>query len=386
MPGGTEIALLRFLERARSRQQDDRITHGLCVLRNADPDLLSEAKRHVPVWCRLTSQPHRLLSRDRRAAWWLRSVIRAFGADVLHARTTGTWCDASLARWAIGKTRLALSFHGLTDLAPTARPRRWLNGWLARHADTTVTVSHESAERIARDWRVPPEQLHVIHNGVDTERYRPPRDADQRQACRQQLGISSDQILVVCVANLHQIKGIDTLLAAWRRVMMAEPSARLLIVGKGPMRHYLDEFGRHLRCDSTVHSLGHCDDVPEILQAADVFVLPSRYEGCSNGVLEAMATGLPVLASDVGGNPELIRSNYTGWLVPPDDPGRLGETLLSILLDRTARQRVGLAARDDVERRFALNDWVDRWQHLYRQVACSRRSPATRREGIPCAE
>jgi hypothetical protein len=131
----------------------------------------------------------------------------------------------------------------------------------------------------------------------------------------------------------------------------------------------LEELVRTSRCENLIRFLGSREDVPVLLRAADLFVLPSRYEGCSNATLEAMASGLPVLACDVGGMREIVTQNRTGWLVRPGDGEGLVHTLLGALLDRCVRHRVGTAGRDAAVKYFGVDTWVARHTALYRRLA-----------------
>jgi glycosyltransferase involved in cell wall biosynthesis len=166
---------------------------------------------------------------------------------------------------------------------------------------------------------------------------------------------------------------------------MVMPKAVLVIAGDGPLRGELQGLARDLRCAGSVRFVGRRDDVAAVLRAGDLFVLPSRYEGCSNSVLEAMATALPVIATDVGGTGELIEPNHTGWLVPPEHPHRLAETITAALLDRVARERVGRMAREAVLERFTLAQMRDTYARFYRAVAVAESDARLRTEAPTCA-
>ena len=236
------------------------------------------------------------------------------------------------------------------------------------------------------EWGVPERKLCSIPNGVDVRRFCPAKDDEETCQNRIQLNLSRTDHVVVCVANLYAIKGLDVLVRAWRQVSMVDPSARLVVAGLGPRRTELEQQANELRCGSTVRFLGFTENVSALLRCADLFVLPSRYEACSNGVLEAMATGLPVVASDVGGMRELITPNRTGWLVPSDSPDRLAETILAASLDQPARQRIGQAARSAVVEQFTLKTCVGRYASLYRELSGrDHAQPDAAMETLACA-
>ncbi len=353
--GGMERAMIRLLE-----NPSEEIAHDVCVLGNGDEAMVER--------CRL-SVPTHLLHRGRWAWYGLRRITRSVRPHVVHARGTSVWMDAVLATRGLENTRLILSYHGRTDTRPLSRRRRWLNRAAAGRADMVVTVSHEAAERMHHEWSIASEKLCVIPNGVDSECYRPAESDRHKHHLRRTLGLDEDTVPVICVANLLPIKGLDVLLAAWRKVCLADRSAQLLIVGEGPLGESLRAQAERLRCVSRVRFLGRREDVPDLLRAAEIFVLPSRSEGSSNALLEAMAAGLPIVATEVGSNRELIQPNRTGWLVPPDDPTRMAEAILNTLFNPSARQRVGAAARAEVLGRFSLQQWKERYRRLYRTLA-----------------
>lgn len=381
--GGMERAMLRLIQ--RSLLQDQRtaggsgIVHGLCVLNEIDADLRGLCPTSVPTW------ELRARRRWTRFASWreLRQVVTAFEPDVVHARSTSAWFDAATSLARSRRIRLLLSFHGRTSLEPATLRRRLVDRWTTRRADSLLTVSHEAAGLLRENLAIPGDKLTTIHNGVDTNLFFPAENDAEVSAIRQRLHIHPGADLVICVANLLPIKGLDVLIRAWRQVYMADPLARLLLVGDGPLRGELEELVRESRCGNIIRFMGSREDVPLLLRAADVFALPSRYEGCSNATLEAMASGLPVLACDVGGMREIVTHNRTGWLVRPGDGEGLVRTLLGALLDRCVRNRVGTAGRDAAVKYFGLDTWVGRHAALYRRLAGLR---PLRREATECAE
>ncbi len=359
-PGGMETAFLRYL-RAWTNQPPPGDEHGLVILGPADPSL-QPACESIPVW------PLGVRGRSCRAAWRLRRIIRAFAPDIVHARTTATWVDAAFAARGLPGVRLLVGFHGREHLREPSWPRRAALGWALRCAAGAITLSYDSADWLRRTFHVPAARLTVIRNGVDVEHFRPLHSDEARPMCGGLLA-AKERLLVLCVANLVPIKAIEVLLAAWRRVRMIVPDARLAIAGEGPERAQLADVCQRLRIATSVSLLGRRTDVPQLLRAADLFVLPSRYECCSNALLEAMAAGLACIATTGGGSPELIAAHRTGWLVPPDDPPALAEAMISGLLSADARRRVGRAAREYVVQEHQLTDVARRYRECYLRTA-----------------
>lgn len=383
--GGMERAMLRLIERTRLQDGEtpgsSGMVHGICVLNDIEDDL-RDACPDVPTW--------KLRARQgwiRYASWRkLRKVVREFEPDVVHARSTGSWFDAATSLAGSRRVKLLLSFHGRTHLNPPGLRRRMVDRWTTRRADSVMTVSHEAAGLLREELAIPGDKLTTIHNGVDTSLFVPAENHAEVTEIRRRLDLPIGADLVICVANLHPIKAVDSLVRCWRQVQMADPLARLLIVGDGPLRGELEGLVRTLRCGDFIRFLGTREDVSQLLRASDLFVLPSRYEGCSNATLEAMASGLPVLACDVGGMREIVTHNRTGWLVRPGHGEGMVDTLLAALLDRCVRNRVGTAGRDAAVKYFGIDTWVARHAALYRRLAGLRPAKRVRQEDTECAE
>jgi glycosyltransferase involved in cell wall biosynthesis len=226
-----------------------------------------------------------------------------------------------------------------------------------------------SAE-IEREWialGVPPDRIVRMASAVETRHFRPgaiPESLEDQLPPRPR---------VVFTGRLHPQKNLDTLLRAWPEVA-ARHDAHLLLIGDGPLRDEITRSIRELGLDRSVHLLGASADPADLLRASDLFVLPSLAEGMSNSLLEAMATGLPCLASAIGGNSDLIEPNRTGLLVDPDNPTAWGRALIELLDDPPRARALGTAARTRIEREFALPVIIARYVDLYRRLIDESRS------------
>ncbi|MCO6457704.1 MAG: glycosyltransferase family 4 protein [Pirellulaceae bacterium] len=218
----------------------------------------------------------------------------------------------------------------------------------------------------------PAERVHYIPNGV---RVPPPRDAARQSAARRalaevnyDLAVDNGAPVAVFTGRLHRAKGLRELVVAWARVVRQRPEARLWLVGEGPDREELYDLilDRDLR--GRVIMPGAFDAVDEILQAADLFVLPSHEEGMSLALLEAMAAGLPVVATDIEGNRVLIRDRQEGLLVPPRNPDALAAAILRQLDQRILARAYAEAARKRVEEEYSLTRMAQRHVDLIRQA------------------
>jgi glycosyltransferase involved in cell wall biosynthesis len=218
-------------------------------------------------------------------------------------------------------------------------------------AHTIVANSQAAADRL-RAERVPAHKIAVVPNGLDASAFapRPPR---------------SRLRTIAVIANLRREKAHDVLVDAAPEILSRVPDARFEIVGGGPERDALIARARSLGVASAFTFHGHCDDVPKRLREADVFVLPSRSEAFPNAILEAMAAGLPIVATAVGGIRELVEHERTGLLVPPDDPARLAAAICRVLDRPALAVTLGAAAREHTLARFDFDRMVAGFEHVY---------------------
>ena len=238
-------------------------------------------------------------------------------------------------------------------------------------AELAVRVAHRivvNAE-LLRPSGAAGRRTDVIPSGVDTDVFRP---TDRRDEAKRRLGIAPERSLIGTVGRLEPRKGTATLLAAFAALRGGGGrDAALVVVGDGPLRGELERAAERLGVAADVHFLGDRADVLGVLAALDVFVLPSRTEGMSNALLEAMAAAHPVVATAVGGTPEVVSDGASGLLVPADDPAAMSAAIARILDDGALATRLGAAARQTVEARYDAKSMVRRLEAVYAAVACS---------------
>jgi glycosyltransferase involved in cell wall biosynthesis len=287
--------------------------------------------------------------------------MRAWRPDVVHSFLfLSNAVTAPVARLA-GVPALILSQR--CSYEATAPPHwRRLARWSHRLADRVVVNSRAALEEERRAG-APADTTTYIPNGVDVAEEGPP--------ARAALGLP-EGFLVVAVGQLSEIKGHRYLIEAWPEVVRAHPAARLVLVGDGPRGPALQEQARRLGVDGSVFFLGFRPDGRRYAAAADVFVQPSLTEGMPNAVLEAMAAGRPVIATRVGGVPELITDGETGRLVPPADPAALAAAIASLLADEAERLRLGGAARARTRAEFSADTVRSAFEGLYRSGGARR--------------
>ena len=261
---------------------------------------------------------------------------------------------------------------GVRDTDPW---RRWYHVWAdrltARAVDLFIANSEEARRVTMRREKVAPHKIITIHNGLRLAESGRPTDEEQRRAARRRLGIAEDGgPVVVELANIKiQKKGYDLLLAAAARLKDEFPGLVVLCVGEDYSRGELSRRIAAMGLEGVVRMTGYCAEVSVPLNAADVCALPSRYESFPVSILEAMAAGLPVVASRVGGIPEMITEGVEGFLIEPGDAGALVDRLGRLLRDAGLRARCGAAARRTVEARFTLEGMIRAIEDAYARLA-----------------
>jgi glycosyltransferase involved in cell wall biosynthesis len=229
---------------------------------------------------------------------------------------------------------------------------------LNRSVDAFITISHEIDDELVA-LNVDAEKRVFIPNGVDTRRYLPVSE-EHKQKLRTELSVPMRAMVAIYAGRLVPEKRIDQLLAVWMKVHASFHNSHLLIVGSGPEESRLRQMN-----GNGVQFTGQVNDARRYLQAADLFVLPSSTEGLSNSMLEAMACGLPVLATKVGGALDVIQHDRSGYLIPPDDVDALQHGLESLLKEKSLRLRLGDAGRQRIVSDFSLDSVAERLASLY---------------------
>jgi sugar transferase (PEP-CTERM/EpsH1 system associated) len=259
--------------------------------------------------------------------------------------------------------------HGRTALDPEGRNafRRRVRRLLSPLVNQFVAVSSDLTRWLVEEVRIPCRKVLHIPNGVDTTRFSP----DNRQAGRRAITVPDGWMALGCVGRLEPVKDHASLLQAFAAVQN-DYKALLFLVGDGPSRSAIEQQVNALGLESRVRLLGERKDVPLVLKGLDLFFLPSVGEGMSNSILEAMATGLPVVATRVGGNPELVQDDVTGILVEPSAPFALAAAMKRYLDDPELIARHGNAGRARVEAEFSLTRMLNAYESLYTRLLQER--------------
>jgi sugar transferase (PEP-CTERM/EpsH1 system associated) len=360
--GGLENGIVNLINNLPVEEFD----HVVIALTSASDFRARIRRLGVEVHC-LNKRP----GQDFGAYARLWTLLRRLKPAIVHTRNIGTM-DCLFVAWLAGVRKRIHGEHGWDMHDPHGTNtkylllRRVLNAFTHRF----VTVSQDLERWLVRSVGISSEKVVQICNGVDTARFRPSSGSEDRAR------LPSEKFPPACIVigSVMRLTEIKDPLNVWRAFLLVRSALvkagydiRLALVGDGPLRQALEGEVSAAGLMDAVWISGSRDDVPELMRAMDVFVLGSKREGISNTVLEAMASGLPVIASANGGNLELIEEDVTGILVPPEDSARLAEAIFRYVEDEALRRSHGAAARKRALERYSLDVMMKSYADLYRK-------------------
>jgi glycosyltransferase involved in cell wall biosynthesis len=361
-PGGAETVFAQLAHR-----MGQRATTTLTVIPRED--WLSGHLRNLQI------EPVILPARGSLNVTYLRQLInlaRGHRVRLIHTHLLGSAIYGALVG-IFTRTPVIAVLHGPTDLRNLGRFAA-LKRWLLAHACSVVVAVSTSTRDALLAFGLKPASITLIRNGVDTDFYTPGRATDLRA----ELGLGADDLLIGAVGNIRTPKAYDVLLQAASRVLARTSHCHFAIVGQGdaaqmaPLEALRDSLGIGARC----HFLGFRKSTPELYRNFDVFLSSSRSEGLSLAFLEAMASGLPVVATRSGGPQEVIEPDVSGVLVPIEDPLALADGLIRTLESAEHRARLGTAARKRVVTSFSLEAVLRQYAALYDELLSGRKRQA----------
>nr|NJM02124.1 glycosyltransferase [Desulfobacula sp.] len=282
--------------------------------------------------------------------------IKALEPDVVHTRNWGG-LDGIIAARLAGIRGVVHGEHGWGMEDPLGKnpKRKMIRRVLAGFVKEFTCVSQQMVSWLREDIRVR-RPVTQIYNGIDTRRYRPGPE-------------TKDSLRVIgVIGRLDPIKDHPTLFRAFEQVARSMPQTRLMVIGDGPERQKLEAMAKNLT-EADIRFAGNRLDVPDLLWQMDLFVLPSLNEGISNTILEAMASGVPVIATRAGGNPELVTDGETGALFTPGNQDQLAGLMEKFLKDEPLRKLTGKKARESVIQRFSMTNMAAGYTDVWRRVA-----------------
>ena len=303
----------------------------------------------------------------------LAKIVKQERIDILHSHNKAVLLYGVLAAKIAG-TPLIHTRHGrgIVEQFNILSRKMLMRRTLYHLVDLIVSVSHDAAKAALQIYRVPKKRLITIHNGVNVEKYSKRLSAVDIQQIKQRIGIGEHDLVIGNVARLSLEKAHDTLLEAFAIIRQNIENVKLVIIGDGPMRGELEAMTVALGVASDVLFLGMRRDIPELLNLFDVFVLSSVTEGVSLTLLEAMSAELPIVATNVGGNPEVVLDEVTGIVVPPENSKSLANAIVRILTNRQVARKMGQAGKKRVIKHFSLECMVRSYEDIYDFVLAER--------------
>jgi glycosyltransferase involved in cell wall biosynthesis len=306
---------------------------------------------------------------DPRGMLRLVSLVRSWRPDVVHSHMVHANLMARVLRLFVRVPALVSTIHNIYEGGRLLMAGYQFSNGLVDHM---TIVSEAAAERFVRERIVPRELLSVIPNGVDTDLFRNV-PAEARHSLRHSWGLEQEFIWLA-VGRFEIAKDYPTMLRAFAAVHEQEPRSGLLLVGRGSLQKEAEALAAELGLASAVRFLGVRQDVPEVMSAADGYVMSSAWEGMPMVLLEAAAAGLPIVATDVGGNREVVRDNESGYLVPPRDPDALADAMRGLMrLADAERRAMGHRGRDHVRLHYGLERVAEDWERLYLDVLARKK-------------
>ncbi|OSM06852.1 putative group 1 glycosyl transferase [Magnetofaba australis IT-1] len=365
--GGMESVFAALIDRLPR----DRFRHTLIALTEVNPAFRQRmARDDVAIY-----SLHKREGKDWAVWGRLYRLLRRIRPDVLHSGNIAA-VEGQFPAWLAGVRRRVHAEHGRDwhDLDGSNRKYQLLRRLLNPFVQSWVPVSQDLARWMEADVGLPARKIRLIVNGVDLTRYAP--DSTARAALAEG-GIAPDHFVIGCVGRFWPVKDHANLLRAFAHLLATDPEARqrarLVIVGDGLLREQLHTLARKLEITPQIWFAGARDDAPRLLAAMDLFALPSLAEGTPLTILEAMATGLPVVATAVGGVPDLLAAEETGLLVPPADPNALGQAMQRYLHNPSLLADHGAAGRARAAARFDLAQMIDAYADLFEETTDSER-------------
>jgi len=354
--GGLENGMVNLINRLPASQ----FRHAIISLTDADPAFVARISRPDVQVVELHKPP------GPGAALFpvMFRTLRAMGPAIVHTRNLAA-LEMAAPAWAAGVPVRIHGEHGRdVDDPQGARAKpRWVRRAYSPFVTQYIALSRELENYLTARVGIGKRRVHLICNGVDATRFTPPEGGRQRL----EGSPFNDPALCVVgtVGRLQAVKDQVGLVKAFSLIAGRVPNLRLAIVGEGGMRSAIEAAIRDTGLASKVWLAGERADVPDVMRGFDIFTLPSIAEGISNTVLEAMASGLPVVATAVGGTPELVRDGETGALVPASAADALADALYALATDPARIQAQGRAARRCIEAEFSLDAMVTRYGQLY---------------------
>lgn len=305
----------------------------------------------------------------------LLAYCREHQVDLVHTHDAASQLYAALVRLARPRTKVIMTFHRSLGFETARRRDRLRNALAGLACDAIVVGSVERRQHYLAENHVRASKVVRIPFGIDTSRFHPDRNA--RASLRAELGCDDSTLLIGAVGHFGEEKGIDLVIRSFQQLIRLEPqlNVRLVVVGSGPdsQRQQMEQLARDMDRPDLISLVGFQRDVPRWFNAMDIFVHAPRQEAFGLVVAEAMATGLPVIATRTGGVPDMVRHEKTGLLVPPEQPEQLADALRRLVQDEILRASLARTAYEVARAEYPAELYAQRYLALYRHLVGGRR-------------
>lgn len=314
---------------------------------------------------------HRQPGIDRSCAKRLDEFAKREGVSLLHAHQYTPFFQAMLSRGFLGSRPVLLTEHGRHVPDLPSRKRSVVNRLLLRRQDRLVGCGGAVRQALIDNEGLPASRVDVIYNGVDLSAFSTPTDGS-RVRLRSEFGLADTDFVAVQVARLHELKDHITAVKAIDEARRTSPSIRLLIVGEGDQRTAIEQEIEKRDLQSHVILAGNRTDIADLLAASDAFLMSSISEGIPLTIIEAMAAGLPVISTAVGGIPEMIQHDQNGYLADAGDNSALARSLVRLAQMPSLRQKIGNAGLETARRQFSQTGMLNGYRRVYREMLNDR--------------
>ncbi|WP_069188285.1 glycosyltransferase [Paenibacillus sp. GM2] len=303
---------------------------------------------------------------DPRAVFRLRRIVQQFRPDIVHSHLVHANILARVTRLFISMPALICTAHNVNE---GGKAREWLYRVTDPLCELTTNVSEEAVRQYVARKVVPAHKIRFVPNGITLDSF---GQAQASESLNKELDIKPGQFVWLAVGRLVPEKDYPNMLDAFKTVLAKRPDSILLIAGTGTERVALEQYSKELGIERNVKLLGIRRDIPALMNLANAYVMSSRWEGFPMVLLEASASGLPMVATDVGGNREAVQDGITGLLAPPGDCGQLSDRMLALMSCPLAElEEMGERARKYVQERFDIEVIVTQWTSIYEQKGLS---------------
>ena len=309
----------------------------------------------------------------------LTKIFREWRPHIVHTHAWGTLCEGVMAA---KLAKIPVVIHGEHGTIQGKKANVFIQRLFWRLTDQVLSVSKNHKDKLLETIGFPKHKIMVLANGVDARRFYKQKEYSAT-GNGNHLPETKD-IIIGTVGRLESVKNQALLIRSFADLLKRFSGVKLWIVGGGELKEQLENLAGSMGASSDIVFLGKRDDIPELLNQMDIFVLPSISEGMSNTILEAMSSGLPVVACRVGGNPELVKDGVTGFLVPSKNKEAMGRAMALLAENEEKRKIMGAAARKRIENQFSLTVMVKRYEQLYVQQCRKKCNPTIHGKARRC--